>query len=292
MMPSLSRITTVLKGDDSALDLCISQLRKLINVVDVTDFKEGQAVSRELVLVRIKADGKTRPEIMQICDIFRAKIVNVAHRTSSSRSPVTRGRSGHSSASSSPSASSNSRARAFSHSSASPKISRNGREIFGPRADFVCPLLTALNRIILATRKSPLALAQAELVAARLRAHFPGAECALLKVVTTGDRKAGWSLEKQGGKGLFTAELEQALLGGEADVAVHSSKDLPNELARGLVIAGYLPREDPRDVLVVRARRRGAADHRHRQPATAAADQPAVSGTRPSPRSAATWTPA
>jgi acetolactate synthase-1/3 small subunit len=77
---SLSRITVVLKGDDSSLDLCISQLRKLINVVDVTDFKEGQAVSRELVLVRIKADGKTRPEIMQICDIFRAKIVNVAHK--------------------------------------------------------------------------------------------------------------------------------------------------------------------------------------------------------------------
>jgi acetolactate synthase-1/3 small subunit len=76
---SLSRLTVVLKGDDSSLELCINQLRKLINVVDVTDFNEGQAVSRELVLVRIKADGKTRPEIMQICDIFRAKIVNVAH---------------------------------------------------------------------------------------------------------------------------------------------------------------------------------------------------------------------
>jgi hydroxymethylbilane synthase len=110
-----------------------------------------------------------------------------------------------------------------------------------------------LTPIILATRKSPLALAQAELAAARLQAHFPGAECELLRIVTTGDRKAAWSLEKQGGKGLFTAELEQALLCGEADVAVHSSKDLPNELAAGLVIAGFLPREDPRDVLVVRA---------------------------------------
>ena len=48
-------------------------------MVDVTDFKDGQAVKRELVLVKIKADGKTRPEIMQICDIFRAKIVHVAH---------------------------------------------------------------------------------------------------------------------------------------------------------------------------------------------------------------------
>jgi len=110
-----------------------------------------------------------------------------------------------------------------------------------------------LNRIILATRKSPLALAQAELVAARLRAHFPGAVCSLFKVVTTGDRKRDWSLEKQGGKGLFTAELEQALLGGEAQAAVHSTKDLSGEVTPGLVIAGYLPREDPRDVLVLRA---------------------------------------
>jgi hydroxymethylbilane synthase len=109
-----------------------------------------------------------------------------------------------------------------------------------------------LDKIILATRKSPLALAQAKLAAARLQAHLPGVECELLKVVTIGDRKLGWSLEKQGGKGLFTAELEQALLRGEAHAAVHSSKDLPNELTGGLVIAGYLPREDPRDVLVLR----------------------------------------
>ena len=75
--PSLSRITTVLKGDETALDLCIKQLRKLINVVEVIDFKEGQAVARELVLVKIKADTRTRPEIVQIADIFRAKIVNL-----------------------------------------------------------------------------------------------------------------------------------------------------------------------------------------------------------------------
>jgi hydroxymethylbilane synthase len=109
-----------------------------------------------------------------------------------------------------------------------------------------------MPKIILATRKSPLALAQAELVAARLRVAFPGVDCELLKVVTTGDRKLEWSLEKKGGKGLFTAELEQALVQGAAQAAVHSSKDLPNESAHGLVIAGYLPREDPRDVLVVR----------------------------------------
>jgi acetolactate synthase-1/3 small subunit len=68
----------VLKGDDSALDLAIKQLRKLVNVVSVTDFKEGEAVLRELVLAKIKADAQTRAEIIQICDIFRAKIVNVA----------------------------------------------------------------------------------------------------------------------------------------------------------------------------------------------------------------------
>ncbi len=75
---SLSRITVVLKGDESALDLAIKQLRKLVNVVDVVDFTEGQAVIRELVLVKVKADSRTRSEIMQICDIFRTKIVNVS----------------------------------------------------------------------------------------------------------------------------------------------------------------------------------------------------------------------
>lgn len=109
-----------------------------------------------------------------------------------------------------------------------------------------------VKKIILATRKSPLALAQAALVAAHLRATL-GAETELLKVVTTGDRQAEWSLEKAGGKGLFTAELEQALQRGDAHLAVHSTKDLPGEMTPGLALAGYLPREDPRDVLVIRA---------------------------------------
>ncbi|MFT3869666.1 MAG: acetolactate synthase small subunit [Nibricoccus sp.] len=77
--PQLSRITVVLKGDDAALDMVTKQLRKLINVVSVVDFHAGEAVQRELLLVRVKADSKTRSEIMQICDIFRAKIVNVGH---------------------------------------------------------------------------------------------------------------------------------------------------------------------------------------------------------------------
>ncbi len=76
--PSTSRITVVLKGDDAALDMVIKQLRKLVNVVDVLDFKEGQAVARELVLVKVKADNRTRPELLQIKDIFRAKIVHLS----------------------------------------------------------------------------------------------------------------------------------------------------------------------------------------------------------------------
>lgn len=76
--PSLSRITVVLKGDESALNLAVKQLVKLVNVVEVVDFTEGMAVVRELVLLKVKADTRSRSEIMQICDIFRAKIVNVS----------------------------------------------------------------------------------------------------------------------------------------------------------------------------------------------------------------------
>jgi hydroxymethylbilane synthase len=107
------------------------------------------------------------------------------------------------------------------------------------------------KKLILATRKSPLALAQSEQVAAHLRASL-GVEVELLRIVTTGDQRTEWSLEKQGGKGLFTKELEDSLLRGEADLAVHSCKDLPGELPAGLTVAGYLPREDPRDMLVLR----------------------------------------
>ena len=74
---SLSRITIVLKGDDAALDLCTKQLRKLVNVVEVMDFKDGH-IARELVLVKIRSDAKTRPEILQIKEIFRARISNMA----------------------------------------------------------------------------------------------------------------------------------------------------------------------------------------------------------------------
>lgn len=109
-----------------------------------------------------------------------------------------------------------------------------------------------MKKIVLATRKSPLALTQTEMVAAHLRETL-GVETELLKLVTTGDKQTDWSLEQKGGKGLFTSELEAALLRGEADVAVHSTKDLPGDMPPGLAIGGYMPRADVRDVLVLRA---------------------------------------
>jgi hydroxymethylbilane synthase len=110
----------------------------------------------------------------------------------------------------------------------------------------------ATKKIILATRKSPLALRQTEMVAAHVREAL-GVETELLKIVTTGDKQLEWSLEQKGGKGLFTSELEAAISRGEADVAVHSTKDLPGDMPPGLAIGGYLPRADARDVLVLRA---------------------------------------
>jgi hydroxymethylbilane synthase len=109
-----------------------------------------------------------------------------------------------------------------------------------------------MTKLVLATRKSPLALTQTEMVAAHLRNQL-GVETELLKIVTTGDKQTEWSLEKRGGKGLFTSELEAALLRGEADVAVHSTKDLPGDQPAGLAIGGYMPRADTRDVLVLRS---------------------------------------
>lgn len=108
------------------------------------------------------------------------------------------------------------------------------------------------RKLVIATRGSPLALCQTELVRQRIQQVWPEVEIEILKLSTTGDRQSQWSLEKKGGKGLFTKELEEALLGGQADLAVHSAKDLPTELPEGLTLAAFLPREDPRDVLVVR----------------------------------------
>jgi hydroxymethylbilane synthase len=102
----------------------------------------------------------------------------------------------------------------------------------------------------IATRKSALALWQAEHVAARLRALEPGRSVELVPMTTEGDRNLGISLAASGGKGLFIKELEVALAEGRADLAVHSMKDVPVEMPAEFVIAAVLEREDPRDAFL------------------------------------------
>jgi hydroxymethylbilane synthase len=103
-------------------------------------------------------------------------------------------------------------------------------------------------RIHVGTRGSPLALAQAEAVAARLRAQ--GAQVELVPIRTSGDRLAQARLAEVGGKGLFVKEIEEALLDGRVDLAVHSLKDLPAVLPDELTLSAFPPRADPRDVLI------------------------------------------
>jgi hydroxymethylbilane synthase len=123
--------------------------------------------------------------------------------------------------------------------------------------------------IIICTRGSALALAQSNLIAAQCRAEFPGLRFELKIIKTTGDKLQKASMAKTGPaeslpKGLFTKELEVALLQGQADLAVHSLKDLPTDLPAGLVLAATPQREDVRDVLIYRSARgafRGFAPH-------------------------------
>jgi hydroxymethylbilane synthase len=107
-----------------------------------------------------------------------------------------------------------------------------------------------VNRLRISTRKSPLALWQAEHVRARLVAAHPGLEVELVTMSTAGDRILDAPLAKVGGKGLFIKELEQALLDGRADIAVHSLKDVTVTLPDGLHIPVIGEREDPRDAFV------------------------------------------
>src|SRR5258705_1472159 len=102
------------------------------------------------------------------------------------------------------------------------------------------------------TRGSELALYQANAVAAQLRAKT-GIDCEIVVIRTSGDRLAEASLRQIGGKRLFVKEIEDALLAGEVDLAVHSSKDMPVVLPDGLTIAAVLPREDARDAVVLPA---------------------------------------
>lgn len=104
--------------------------------------------------------------------------------------------------------------------------------------------------IRIATRESLLALWQAEYVATALKNAHPGLEVELVKMKSQGDKILDTPLAKIGGKGLFTKELEDGLLRGDADIAVHSMKDVPMELPEGLHLPVICPREDPRDAFV------------------------------------------
>ncbi len=110
-----------------------------------------------------------------------------------------------------------------------------------------------MNRQIrIGTRGSLLAVAQAERVASELRRRYPELTPVLVKIKTSGDMFAHIPLSHVGGKGLFIKEIEEALLDGQVDVAVHSMKDVPTEIAPGLSIAAILEREDASDVLISR----------------------------------------
>ncbi|SDD25262.1 hydroxymethylbilane synthase [Paenibacillus sp. UNCCL117] len=114
-----------------------------------------------------------------------------------------------------------------------------------------------MRTIVVGTRQSALALTQTGQVIEHLRKlcaeHGIEAEFELKKIVTKGDRILDVTLSKVGGKGLFVKEIEQALLDGEVDLAVHSMKDMPFELPDGLVVGAVPEREDPRDCLIMRS---------------------------------------
>src|SRR5688572_30871040 len=109
-----------------------------------------------------------------------------------------------------------------------------------------------ISRIRIGTRGSRLAIVQAEEVKTRLLAELAidPAQVEIVTIVTTGDRIKDRNLTEIGGKGLFTKEIEEALLSGAIDLAVHSMKDLPAHLPGSLTIAGVLPRQDPRDAFI------------------------------------------
>ena len=108
-----------------------------------------------------------------------------------------------------------------------------------------------MSKIIrIGTRKSALALIQTELIAEALGRAWPDIEIEIVTKDTQGDKILDKPLQEFGGKGVFVSELEQAIMDGTIDLAVHSAKDIPMELAPGLVLVAVSEREDPRDVLV------------------------------------------
>jgi hydroxymethylbilane synthase len=105
-----------------------------------------------------------------------------------------------------------------------------------------------MNRLVIATRRSRLALWQSEHIATQLRALHSGFAVELLPLSTRGDELLDQRLDQAGGKGLFVKELENAMMEGRADLAVHSIKDVPADLPAGFALAAITAREDPRDV--------------------------------------------
>ena len=120
-----------------------------------------------------------------------------------------------------------------------------------PTIGYVIPMTaTAIDKLTIGSRGSPLALIQAEMVAAALRDAHPDIEIVVDTIRTTGDKVQDRPLAEIGGKGLFTKEIETALLDGRIDLAVHSTKDMETQLPEGLCLAATLPREDPRDAFL------------------------------------------
>src|SRR4030066_132288 len=106
------------------------------------------------------------------------------------------------------------------------------------------------KEIRIGTRASALALWQANWVKSELEKRYPGMTVTLTKIKTTGDKILDVPLAKVGGKGLFTKEIEEALLRKEVDIAVHSMKDVPTDFPAGLHLSAICEREDPRDAFV------------------------------------------
>jgi hydroxymethylbilane synthase len=130
------------------------------------------------------------------------------------------------------------------------KINQRGISCLRPHAPRKTTPHQMKSNLVIGSRGSKLALTQAEWVKARIEAFSPGVALAIEIIKTTGDVQAE-PLSVIGGKGVFTKELEDALLDGRIDIAVHSLKDLPTDLSSQLTIAAVCEREDPRDALVV-----------------------------------------
>jgi len=135
----------------------------------------------------------------------------------------------------------------------------------------------------LGSRGSRLALTQAQLAADRLRAARPDLDIALVPFTTAGDRDRKRPFGEIGSRGVFVKEIEEALLDGRIDVAVHSAKDMTSTDTAGLVVGAYLARDDPRDALC------GAGSLRAGTCALRAAADAVGSGRRTQPRSCASW---